>query len=375
MNAKSRLKSEFQRLLVYFVVFVIFFMFAIAAVFAMNRVIRYYTERETDVFATNLQLDLDAMLLEAEGGLADPEIRHLLEIYARLHDLDIVVTDRKGVVQVGSVRELTAGEPLFAQRSVFSLAERYLMREDTLHFLDKAWVNDRGVLDVTYCTTRPVIGTDSRMVILARNSKLVAVLSKAMIFFFIGLGILFLFTIFLIHRILSDYRQRIIELATIDELTGLANRKSFIRQYSERIDRGIPDGAMLFMLDVDKFKLINDNYGHAAGDQALAFVAKWIQSLMDQQCMAGRWGGDEFIGIYTDGRVKAGEKLKQLLNVIRETPMRLEDGTEVRLTTSIGAVMVNKEQSLNKIVELADAALYQSKEAGRDRLTVNIRNM
>ena len=99
MNAKSRLKSEFQRLLVYFVVFVIFFMFAIAAVFAMNRVIRYYTERETDVFATNLQLDLDAMLLEAEGGLADPEIRHLLEIYARLHDLDIVVTDRKGIVQ------------------------------------------------------------------------------------------------------------------------------------------------------------------------------------------------------------------------------------------------------------------------------------
>ena len=159
-----------------------------------------------------------------------------------------------------------------------------------------------------------MIGTDSRMVILARNSKLVAVLSKAMIFFFIGLGILFLFTIFLIHRILSDYRQRIIELATIDELTGLANRKSFIRQYSERIDRGIPDGAMLFMLDVDKFKLINDNYGHAAGDQALAFVAKWIQSLMDQQCMAGRWGGDEFIGIYTDGRVKAGEKLKQLLS-------------------------------------------------------------
>jgi diguanylate cyclase (GGDEF)-like protein len=104
----------------------------------------------------------------------------------------------------------------------------------------------------------------------------------------------------------------------------------------------------------------------------LAFVAKWIQSLMDQQCMAGRWGGDEFIGIYTDGRVKAGEKLKQLLNVIRETPMRLEDGTEVRLTTSIGAVMVNKEQSLNKTVELADAALYQSKEAGRDRLTVTI---
>lgn len=374
MSAKSRLKSEFQRILVYIVVFAIFSLFAMAAVFAMNRVIRYYTERETDVFATNLQLDLDAMLSEVEGGLADPEIRHLLEIYAKLHDLDIVVTDRKGIVQAGSERKLTAGEPLFGRHSVFSPAERYLMREDTLHFLDKAWVNDRGVLDVTYCTTRPVIGTDSRMVILARNSKLVAVLSKAMIFFFIGLGILFLFTIFLIHRILSDYRRRIIELATVDELTGLANRKSFIRRYGERIGHDIPDGAMLFMLDVDKFKLINDNYGHAAGDQALAFVAKCIQSLMDKQCMAGRWGGDEFIGIYADGRVKAREKLKLLLNRIRENPMCLEDGTEVRLTISIGAVMIDKEQDLNKNVELADAALYKSKEAGRNCLTLNIRN-
>ena len=370
MSSKSRLKSEFQRILVYIVVFVIFSLFAIAVVITMNRVIRYYTKRETDVFATNLQLELDAQLAEMNDGLADPEIRHLLEIYAKLQDLDIVVTDRKGIVQVSSVRDLKVGEPLFDQRSVFSPVERYLMREDTLHFLNEAWVNSSGPLDVTYCTTRPVIGTDSRMVILARNSKLVAVLNKSMIIFFVGLTILFIFTVVLIHRILLEYRQRIIELATVDELTGLANRKSFIRQYSDKIDRVIPDGSMLYMLDLDKFKHVNDDYGHAAGDQALTFVAKRIRSLMDHQCIAGRWGGDEFIGIYTDGRDKAKEKLKQLLNGVRKTPMCLEDGTEVHLTISIGAVVIDKELSLNKNVERADAALYQSKEAGRDCLTV-----
>ena len=371
MRAKAGLKSEFQQILVYIVVFALFSLFALTAVVTVKRVIHYYTEHETDVIATDLQLDLDAQLTEVNDGLADLEIRHLLEIYARLHDLDIVLTDRKGVVQVSSVRDLLTGEPLFEQSSVFSPAERCLMREGTLHFIDGAWVSDRRVLNVTYCTTRPVIGTDSRMVILARNSRLIAVLSRAMLFFFIGLAALFISTIFLMHRILFGYRHRIIELATIDELTGLANRKSFIRQYNERIRHGFPDGAMLFMVDVDKFKFVNDNYGHAAGDQALAFIAKQIQSLMNQHCLAGRWGGDEFIGIYTDGRVKAREKLNLLLREVRETPVRIENGDELNLTVSIGAVPIDKEQSLSRNIEQADAALYCSKEAGRDCLTVN----
>lgn len=371
MRAKAGLKSEFQQILVYIVVFALFSLFALTAVVTVKRVIHYYTEHETDVIATDLQLDLDAQLTEVNDGLADLEIRHLLEIYARLHDLDIVLTDRKGVVQASSVRDLLTGEPLFEQSSVFSPAERCLMREGTLHFIDGAWVSDRRVLNVTYCTTRPVIGTDSRMVILARNSRLIAVLSRAMLLFFVGLAALFISTIFLMHRILFGYRHRIIELATIDELTGLANRKSFIRQYNERIRHGFPDGAMLFMVDVDKFKFVNDNYGHAAGDQALAFIAKQIQSLMNQHCLAGRWGGDEFIGIYTDGRVKAREKLNLLLREVRETPVRIENGDELNLTVSIGAVPIDKEQSLSRNIERADAALYCSKEAGRDCLTVN----
>ena len=370
MSAKSNLKSEFQQILVYIVVFALFFLFAAAAVVTMNRVIHYYTERETDVFATDLQLDLDAQLAEMNDGLADPEIRHLLEICAELNDLDIVITDRKGVVQASSVRELAPGQPLFAQPSVFSPAEQCLMREGTLHFIDGAWVSDRGLLNVTYCTTRPVIGTDSRMVILARNSRLMAVLSQAMIFFFVGLVALFIVTVFLMHRILFGYRHRIIELATIDELTGLANRKSFIRQYDKKISRGLPDGAMLFMLDVDKFKQINDTHGHTVGDRALAFVASQIQSLMNQNCMAGRWGGDEFIGIYTDGRVKAEEKLNLLLKEVRETPVHLENGSELHLTISIGAVPIDTEKNLSQNIEQADAALYQSKKEGRDRLVI-----
>lgn len=368
MKPRSGLKSEFQLILVYIVVLAIFAMFGGAAVVAMNRVINYYTKRETDVFATNLQLDLDAQMGAADGDLRNPEVRHLLEICASLHDLDIVITDREGVVQVSSVRALQIEAPLFAQKSVFSPAEPYLMREGTLHFLEGAWLSDRSVLDVTYCTTRPVIGTDSRMVVLARNSKLLAELGHAMNFFFVGLIVLFVITALLMHRILSGYRHRIIDLATIDELTGLANRKSFLRQYNLRSRRGFTEGSMLFMLDVDKFKQINDNYGHAAGDQALAFVARHVQSLMNQNCMAARWGGDEFIGIYTGGRISAREKLNVLLREIRETPIPLENGDQMRLTISIGAVPVNENLSLNKNLELADVALYRSKEAGRDCL-------
>ena len=370
MRSQYGLKGEFQLILVYIVVFAIFASFAVASVVAMNYVIHYYTERETNVIATNLQLDLDAQLAAVDDGLADPEVRHLLEVYANLHDLDIVITDRKGIAEVSSVRDLMIGEPLFDQPSYFSPAQTYLMRDGTLHFIDGAWVSDGGVLNVTYCTTRPVIGTDSRMVILARNGRLMAELNRAATIFFSILGGLFIITLLLMTRILFGYRGRIIELATTDELTGIANRKSFLRRYSERGRKGIPEGAMLYMLDVDKFKGINDTYGHSAGDQALAFVAERIQSLMNQNCMAGRWGGDEFIGIYTGGRVSAGEKLALLLREIRETPIRLDSGKDMYITVSIGAVRIDTNLSLDKNIEQADAALYRSKAAGRDCLTI-----
>ena len=90
MKSRSGLKGDFELILVYIVVFAIFASFATASVIAMNHVIHYYTERETNVIATDLQIDLDAKMGTVDDGLADPEIRHLLEIYANLHDLDIV---------------------------------------------------------------------------------------------------------------------------------------------------------------------------------------------------------------------------------------------------------------------------------------------
>ena len=371
MKSRSVLKGDFELMLVYFVVFAIFATFAAASVIATNQVIHYYTERETNVIATDLQIDLDAKMEEVDDGLADPEIRHLLEIYANLHDLDIVITDRKGFVQVSSVSDLITGEPLFAGQNLFSPAESYLMREGTLHFIDGAWVSEQRLLNVTYCTTRPVIGTDSRMVILARNSKLMSQLSRYTRIFFICLCALFVIALFLMTRILFGYRRRIIELATVDELTGISNRKSFLLRYGEQSRRGHLDGAILFMLDVDKFKYVNDTYGHSSGDQALAFVSKCIQNLMDQNCIAGRWGGDEFIGIYTNGRIPVLEKLSMLQKKIRETPVCLENGDEIRLTVSIGAVFIDANLSLDKNIERADAALYQSKKNGRNCLTVD----
>ena len=373
MKSRYGLKGDFELILVYVVVFAIFASFAAASLIAMNHVIHYYTERETNVIATDLQIDLDAKMETVDDGLADPEIRHLLEIYANLHDLDIVITDRKGFVQVSSVRDLITGEPLFAGQNLFAPTESYLMREGTLHFIDGAWVSEQKLLNVTYCTTRPVIGTDSRMVILARNSKLMSQLGRFAKVYFVCLCALFIITVSLMTRILFGYRRRIIELATVDELTGISNRKSFLRRYGSQSRRGHLEGAMLFMLDVDKFKHVNDTYGHSAGDQALVFVSRRIQSLMDQNCIAGRWGGDEFIGIYTNGRIPAEEKLSMLLKEIRETPLCLENGDEIRMTVSIGAVFIDTNLSLDKNIERADAALYQSKKNGRNRLTVDER--
>lgn len=91
------------------------------------------------------------------------------------------------------------------------------------------------------------------------------------------------------------YRSQLIRLATTDELTGLANRKNFNAEFAEFTAAEHLPSFSLFLLDIDFFKQINDNYGHTAGDNALRYLASQIQVMVNEQGgFAGRWGGDEF---------------------------------------------------------------------------------
>lgn len=181
----------------------------------------------------------------------------------------------------------------------------------------------------------------------------------------LALIVVMLLLLLMVVGIVRWYRSRLIRAATTDELTGLANRKSFVASYESLLESSQLDGSTLILVDVDKFKQINDTYGHAAGDVALSSVAAEVRKAAGRDGLAGRWGGDEFIAVL---HATAGEAHGQAQALIdRVSQLELAGG--IHVTISVGSAIVDVAQPLERIVENADDALYSTKRGGRGYLT------
>jgi diguanylate cyclase (GGDEF)-like protein len=173
-----------------------------------------------------------------------------------------------------------------------------------------------------------------------------------------------------VNLALADERDRLVaeldRLARTDPLTGLPNRRVLEERLEEELHRSArsrrPFG--LAIIDVDRFKTINDTYGHPAGDEALQRFANVLRAQARHADFVARFAGDEFAMILIDvDPPKARAILERLVEAIRD--VRLSSGTS--LSTSAGATLSYPVDSAESILERADAALYQAKQAGRDR--------
>jgi diguanylate cyclase (GGDEF)-like protein len=163
--------------------------------------------------------------------------------------------------------------------------------------------------------------------------------------------------------------------AAIDPLTGLATRRVLddaVRSALTSDDSD--DGTALCMLDVDRFKSVNDRYGHPIGDTALIHIATILGENTRPDTVICRIGGDE-IAFLLPGcpQAVAQRRAERLVKLIRETPMTLPDGGLLRLSVSVGvahAPLPHHDETLRELYAEADAALYNAKRAGRDRVGV-----
>lgn len=153
--------------------------------------------------------------------------------------------------------------------------------------------------------------------------------------------------------------------ATIDELTGLPNRYMTLERLNEVELSGLP--WALFVIDVDRFKQLNDTYGHRAGDAALYHVAQTLQTNCPRDGFVGRYGGEEFLMVLED--VKDVKPLAdEIVAVVRDTPFSFE-GKAIPVTISIGVSVAVAEPG-TLVFERADAALYEAKTTGRNKATL-----
>ncbi|MGA3183879.1 MAG: diguanylate cyclase [Candidatus Dormibacteria bacterium] len=170
----------------------------------------------------------------------------------------------------------------------------------------------------------------------------------------------------------DELRTRNAELdrvSRIDMLTNIYNRRHLdehlrsVISAARRHDRSV--GVLI--VDIDHFKDVNDEHGHLAGDAVLREVAARLQQAMRTEDALGRWGGEEFLAVLTDTppdgvRVMA-ERLRQ---VIAAAPFTLDDGSQIRVTVSVGHT--NGTEDAEVLVHRADDALYVAKAEGRNRV-------
>lgn len=195
--------------------------------------------------------------------------------------------------------------------------------------------------------------------------------------FVLGYALLVALTVWLVrsHLHVLSQRDRMERLATTDVLTGIANRRQFLAVAEKEAHRAnryqLPFSVV--MLDIDRFKLINDRWGHPTGDRVICAVARAMeQAARSTDCVA-RIGGEEFVVLLpettAEGAAVIAERLRALVE--NNAEVHSDDDTVVRFTVSIGVAAREEGQSLfDPVLLRADQALYQAKAQGRNRVVV-----
>jgi diguanylate cyclase (GGDEF)-like protein len=169
-----------------------------------------------------------------------------------------------------------------------------------------------------------------------------------------------------------ELMDEITQMAEHDALTNLLNRRSFYRDAEKKCDEILRYGgkAFLMMFDIDRFKKVNDTYGHLAGDEVLRSVSGTLSQRFRKTDMVGRYGGEEFcVFMPASNREKAVEIAEECRQRIENLRILFEDKT-IRVTISIGIAEFPsaRNKTLTALISRADGALYEAKSSGRNRV-------
>lgn len=173
---------------------------------------------------------------------------------------------------------------------------------------------------------------------------------------------------------LEQSQRELMELATIDGLTGVLNRREFNRRLTQELERSRRGNysVSLLMIDIDHFKKLNDTYGHQSGDDALRHVSWLIRREVRPGDLPARYGGEEFAVILphadTEDAFVVAERLR---NLIASEKVPISEGQTLQITASLGcATFPLHAQNEEALLGRADAALYQAKRSGRNRVCI-----
>lgn len=172
---------------------------------------------------------------------------------------------------------------------------------------------------------------------------------------------------------LTRARRKIVDLTLQDPLTKIFNRRALearLEKMHKEHAADANDDYSVLMLDIDHFKLVNDRYGHDAGDLVLQEFARLIDAMIRSQDVFGRYGGEEFLVLLPhtghDNAVLLAERIRR---AVETNPIKIAHRTNIHVTVSIGcASLSGTDDDPQQVVQASDMAMYKAKKAGRNRV-------
>lgn len=165
-------------------------------------------------------------------------------------------------------------------------------------------------------------------------------------------------------------QQRLVALSSTDPLSGLLNRRGLAAELEKR-DDGEGGPAAFVAVDIDHFKRINDKFGHAAGDLVIAELAERLRAVLRDTDVVSRLGGEEFLALLVEtGAEGARVAAERARRSVESRPFEIEDGRSVSITASFGVYWTPAYGAVDaeEGARLADEALYEAKQSGRNRV-------
>ncbi len=172
------------------------------------------------------------------------------------------------------------------------------------------------------------------------------------------------------RRAAEERTAQLSRMAAIDGMTGLFNRSHFLIMAETEFERSnrYQHPMSVMLLDIDRFKSINDSYGHDIGDRVIVEIANILRYMAREADLTARLGGEEFVVLLPETRVREAAVLAERLRAaISATPIPILGG-EILLTASIGVSGYRGCASLGEVLKQADLALYKAKQSGRNRV-------
>jgi diguanylate cyclase (GGDEF)-like protein len=324
------------------------------------------------IFINYRVFDYEQRFIGATGvGLAVDSVARMIADYQQRYERDIYLIDATGRIVLSGKSGADSQAARYA-----SIREIEGLREQA----DAILKAGKGAFEYInqghqhFLNVRYIPELKWYLVVVKQEDKALSGIQQTLYLNLLLCGVITFTVLLIVHLTINRYQRRLEQMATTDNLTGLANRHAL----ELLLDQGTREASRqktpmsAIMIDIDRFKELNDSRGHLAGDRVLQGVAATLKEALRNSDIACRWGGEEFLIILTNTDLPASASVANTLRARIEQQKHEINGNSVSVTISAGVVAYRAGETQESFISRADALLYQAKHEGRNRVCSEI---